>query len=275
MRWPVALLVLMLAGQAPAQQVQTQDQALFDDAVQYASQFGVSPGEAMRRLRAQQSSVAATDSISREFAGRLAGISIEHSPEYRIIILLTGSDPVSDRTFDGVPIVFRTGAKATHGEAIQALRRHLIDLRNDLPNARGAGYDQRTGEIVLLVTPEDAARLGIEAIRVRAENVGGVPVRVVVNQLNEANMSVNGGGRVEGLNLQTNKQNMCTTAFVVTNGQTNAIATAAHCPDQLNYIDRDGSNVALPMIGSWGAAYQDVQINGSPDSPLPNSRSPT
>ena len=269
MRWFALLLVLMIAAPAFSQGAQTQNQALFDDAVQYASQFGVSPDEALRRLKAQQASVAATEAIAHEFASRLAGISIQHSPDYRIIVLLTGDDPVSDRSAAGVPIVFRTGARATHAEAIAALRRHLIDLRTDLPNARGAGYDQRTGEVVLLVTPEDAGRVGLEAIRARAENVGGVPVRVIVNALNETNMSVNGGGRVEGLNLETNRQNLCTTAFVVTNGQTDAITTAAHCPDQLTYIDRDGSRIALPMIGSWGAAYQDVQINGSPDSPYP------
>ena len=92
----------------------------------------------MRRLKAQQSSVAATDAIAGEFAGRLAGISIEHSPDYRIVVLLTGSQPVIDQLHSGVPVVFKTGAKATRAEAVSAMRKHLIDLRNDLPNARGA-----------------------------------------------------------------------------------------------------------------------------------------
>ena len=268
MRWLAALLVLLATG-AAAQPVLTQDQALSEDSVQYAAQFGVSPDEALRRLKAQQESVPATDSIAREFVGRLAGISVEHRPDYRIVVLLTGSEPVADRSAAGVPIVFRTGAKATHAQAIAALRKHLIDLRADLPNARGAGYDQRTGEVVLLVTRADAEKFGVDAIRARAEQVGGVPVRVVINELNEANMSVDGGGRVEGLNSQTNRRNLCTTAFVVTNGEATAITTAAHCPDELTYVDRDGSTVTLPLIGSWGAAYQDVQINGSPNSPEP------
>jgi len=268
MRWLAALLVLLATG-AAAQPVLTQDQALSEDSVQYAAQFGVSPDEALRRLKAQQESVPATDSIAREFVGRLAGISVEHRPDYRIVVLLTGSEPVADRSAAGVPIVFRTGAKATHAQAIAALRKHLIDLRADLPNARGAGYDQRTGEVVLLVTRADAEKFGVDAIRTRAEQVGGVPVRVVINELNEANMSVDGGGRVEGLNSQTNRRNLCTTAFVVTNGEATAITTAAHCPDELTYVDRDGSTVTLPLIGSWGAAYQDVQINGSPNSPEP------
>ena len=57
--------------------------------------------------------------------------------------------------------------------------------------------------------------------------------------------------------------------FVVTNGEINAITTAAHCPDELTYVDGTAASVTLPMIGSWGAAYRDVQINGSADSPDP------
>ena len=176
----------------PHSPCKAQTEALADDAVQYAAQFGVTPEEALRRLKAQQASVAITDAIAREFADRLAGMSIEHRPEYRILVLLTGTEPVADRSAGGVPIVFRTGARATHVEAIQALRKHLIDLRSDLPNARGAGYDQRTGEVVLLVTRADADRYGMDAIRTRAEQVGGVPVRVGDQR---AERVQHGGGR--------------------------------------------------------------------------------
>ena len=269
MRWLASLLLLAFSAAAPAQQIQTQAEALADDAVQYAAQFAVTPDEALRRLRSQQASVAATDAITHEFADRLAGISIEHRPDYRIVVLLTGNEPVAERSAAGMPIVFRTGAKATHAQAIIALRKHLIDLHSDLPNARGAGYDQRTGQVVLLVTSADADRYGIEAIRARAEQVSGVPVRVAVNELIEQNLSIDGGGRVEGTNAITGRRNVCTTAFVVTNGESNAITTAAHCPDELTYQDLDGSTATLPMIGSWGAGYRDVQVNGSPNSPEP------
>jgi hypothetical protein len=150
------------------------------------------------------------------------------------------------------------------------MRRHLIDFRSELPGARGAGYDQRTGEVVLLVTPADAARLGIETIRKRAEEISQVPVRIVVNQLLESNMDVLGGGRVEGADALTGRRGRCTSGFVVTNGEVNAITTAAHCPDQLTYVDLDGSeSPTLPMIGSWGLGYRDVQINGSANSSKP------
>src|SRR3954447_22326284 len=264
MRWLLPVLLLLVPAAVTAQPVQTQAGALADDAFQYAAQFGVSQDEALRRMKVQQESVATTDAIRAEFTGRLAGISVEHVPQYRIVVLLTGDEPVSDRSAEGVPIVFRTGARATQTQAVEAMRKHLIDFRTDLPNARGAGYDQRTGEVILLVTPADAKQFGIDPIRTRAEQVGGVPVRVVVNELRESNMGVDGGGRVEGISSATGRRSLCTSAFSVTDGEIGAVTTAAHCPDQLTYIDRDGSTVELPMIGSWGLGYQDVQLNGSP-----------
>ena len=168
MRWWLAFLLMGFASVASGQ-VQTQAEAIADDAIQYAAQFGVTPDEAAARLKSQQANVSATNAIAREFAARLAGIAIEHAPEYRIIVLLKGGEPVADRSAEGVRIVFRTGAKATHAEAVAAMRKHLIDLRNDLPNSRGAGYDQRTGEVVLLVTSADAQRYGVDRIHARAE----------------------------------------------------------------------------------------------------------
>ena len=248
MRWLLALLSLLFGTAAAAEAVQIQAQSLAEDAVQYAARFGVTPDEALRRLRAQQATSATTDAIAEEFADRIAGISIENRPDYRIVVLLTGDQPVANRVDAGVPIVFQTGAKATRAQALTALRKHLIDLRTDLPNSRGAGYDQRTGEVVLLVTSADAARFGADAIRLRAEQVSGVPVRIVINELRESNLEVDGGGRVEGVSSATGRRSLCTTAFVVTNGETNAITTAAHCPDELTYVDRDGRTTSLPMI---------------------------
>jgi len=211
--------------------------------------------------------VPATDAIAAEFSDRLAGISIEHSPEYRIIVLLTGDAPVAGRTLhvarSEIAVLFRTGAIATHAQAVAAMRKHLIDLRSDLPGARGAGYDQRTGEVVLLVRSEDAAQFGLAAIKARAEQISGVPVRVTVNDLRETNMSVSGGGLIDGEGPD-GRRYRCTTAFVVTDGTRDGIATAAHCPDEVVFRDSDGSAIPLPFVSQDGVAYRDVQINLSP-----------
>jgi hypothetical protein len=259
----------LITGAAGAQPVKTPAEALADDAAQYAAQFQVSVLEATRRLRAQQQSVKATDEIAKEFASRLAGISIEHSPEYRIVVLLTGTEPVADRSASGVPIVFHTGARTTRAQAILAMRQHLIDLRTELPGARGAGYDQRTGEVVLLVPAADVDRFGADAIKNRAEQVSGVPVRIVINDLLEQNMGVDGGGRVEGVSSVTGRRNVCTSGFAVTDGTRTGIATAAHCPDELTYYDKDGTTTTLPFVSQDGLAYRDVQINIAPEAAQP------
>ena len=261
------------AQSSPAPTVLSRADAIRQDAAVYAAQHQVSLAEAVRRLRVQEASVPGTDRIGAEFRDRLAGISIEHAPEYRIVVLLTGVEPVADRMLhvagSDVPVVFRTGALATHAEAIAALRRHLIDLRAELPGARGAGYDQRTGEVVLLVRSADAEKFGVAAIRARAEQVGGVPVRVEINDLRESNMDVGGGGLVDGVNPVDGRRYRCTTGFVVTEGTRDAIATAAHCPDDLIYRDAEGDAIPLPFAEQFGVGYQDVQINLSPGAEPP------
>ena len=102
----LTLAALLLASAAPAMtqvapavpRVQTAVEALAQDAAEYARLNGVTLDEAMRRLRAQEGSVAATDRIQALHRDRLAGISVEHSPDYRIIVLLAGSEPVPDET---------------------------------------------------------------------------------------------------------------------------------------------------------------------------------
>lgn len=269
MIWSFAAGLALITGTAAAQPAKTQAEALADDAAQYAAHYGVTVDEAVRRLRAQQTSVKTTDAIAKEFAARLAGISIEHSPEYRIVVVLTGAEPVADRSADGVRVVFRTGAKATRAQAILAMRQHLIDLRRELPGARGAGYDQRTGDVVLLVTAADAQQFGAETIGSRAEQISGVPVRIVINDLIEQNMGIGGGGRVGGISSVTGRRNVCTTGFVVTDGARTGIATAAHCPDELTYYDPDGTTATLPFVVQSGLAYQDVQINAAPAANQP------
>ena len=111
MKFSFASLLILFSAATAAQGVQTQEQALMQDAAQYAARYGVTGGEALRRLHAQQRASKRRRRSRRNSQSRLAGISIEHSPEYRIVVLLTGTEPVADRSAAGVPIVFRTGAR--------------------------------------------------------------------------------------------------------------------------------------------------------------------
>lgn len=253
--------LLGLAAAAHAQPLQSEDEALRQDAAQYAARHAVPLAEAERRLRAQQETVAVTDRIAAALKHRLAGISIEHRPQYRIVVLLTGNEPVADQRAlaagSPVPVVFQLGARATRDQIVAAMRTQQAALREAFPRSRGMGLDPRTGELVLLVRGIDSDVIG--PWRERAEALTGVPVRVVPVIDKPENM-VRGGGRVTGRNPD-GRRYACTTGFVVRNGTRTGVVTAAHCPDTLEYQEADGSRVPLEFAGEWGARNQDVQVH--------------
>lgn len=279
LRWLIASLLVLLAVPAIAQtappvpRVQTPAEALAQDAGQYAKQFGVKQPEAERRLRALAESVAVTDDIEANYRDRVAGVSIEHKPALRILVYLTGDEPVPNRKLKAggmtVPIVFRTGAKASRDRVIWAMTYKQPAIRAALPNPPAMGLDPRTGELVIVVPTATAAANGRETLRKKLEELAGVPVRLLVLDQIDINLSAPlGGSRLEGVNPADGKRYLCTTAFTVTDGKRYGIATAAHCLDELTYLDPVRTPTPLKFVGQWGWGYQDVQINTAPD-PLP------
>ncbi|MEO6360576.1 MAG: hypothetical protein ABIO43_08395, partial [Sphingomicrobium sp.] len=258
------LLLLATAPAAAQEEIQTPAQSLAQDAVEFARDRAIPAEQAVQRLRALEESVGATDRLRAEFRDRLAGIAVDHEPIDRILVLLTGNEPVADRTLAGagidIPIQFRTGARATRDQIVAAMRRFQPTLRRELPSARGFGLDQRTGELVLFVTNADSDRFGLDAIRQRAEALTGVPVNVRMADGSAVNMALAGGARLVGRN-DDGRNYACTSGFAVTDGARDGIATAAHCPDTLLYLDPDGTRRPLEYVGQWGWSYQDVQVN--------------
>jgi hypothetical protein len=248
-----------LAQAAPA--VQTGSQALAQDAGEYARLFGVPPDEAVRRLQAQEASVPATDALRARFRERLAGISIEHAPAYRVVVRLTGDEPVADETISAagmqVPVTFATGALATRDEVVAAISRHQAAIRAAMPSPPGLGADPRTGELVV-VLPGVENQADREA---ELTALTGVPVRI--RRLDEfaVDMDVKGGGLLVGSNPGEDRRYACTAGFVVTDGARTGIVTAAHCPDMLVYRDPEGAETSLAYEGQWGAHYHDVQVH--------------
>ncbi len=302
----VAFLIVAAPFSASAQdatvvsappRIQSEADAFAQDAAAYARQNGVDGDEALRRLRAQEDSVAATDGIAREFAGRLAGISIEHFPNYRIAVLLTGDAPVAPRTVRAggmdVPIVFRTGAGATRAGLVDAIVRHRAAIHDVVPNAQGMGVDLRTGELVVLVQTA-FHRDEQSEIEFQLSALSGVPVRIraqdgvdvdsaatqdavdgfavdavaVVRGAVDA-AAVDGGERVVGVDPRDGRRYVCTTGFSVTNDVRTGVVTAAHCPDALTAYDANGNGTPLAFVGQWGVAFQDVQVHvGGVNRPL-------
>ena len=265
MRFRLLLLIALGSSPALAQMVESPANALAEDAGPYARRHNVSLDEAVRRLAAEQDSIPASDAIAHEFRDRLAGIAVEHEPTFRLVVTLSGPEPVADRTImvgaTTLPVTFRAGAPFTRAALILALRRHQSELRAAFPDAHGMGFDQRAATLVLLLNPADLDR---PASAARAAAILGVPVSLRAAFGTDSNLTVAGGERLIGTDPADGKRYLCTAGFVVGDGTRTAIATAAHCPDALSVIEPAGGEVALPFVGSWGAQVQDVQVNLSP-----------
>jgi hypothetical protein len=274
-------LIALLAGPVaagaqavpPVTLIQTPAEAFAQDALSYAQRFGVTQEEAAARLRALQASALVTDAVRRTYRDRLVGISIDHQPALRIAVLLTGTAPVADTSIlvagRVLPVIFRTGATASGDDVIRAMLQRGPELNALLPQARGMGLDPRSGELVILVRAADAARPDLSAIRDRAERLTGVKVRFDLADREVANLSLAGGARIEGIHPADGRRYACTTGFVVTDGTRIGIATAAHCPDAVDYQDPAGGTVPLAFAGQWGARTQDVQVNVGPATTQP------
>ncbi|MEG8025159.1 hypothetical protein QP162_13360 [Sphingomonas aurantiaca] len=277
---------------APVPRVQMPIDALMQDAGEYARAFGVTLDEAMHRLRAQADSVAVTDRLRETYRDRWAGIVIEHRPSYRIVILLTGTDPVADQSIVAggidVPIVFRTGAAMNRTGMLAVIATHQAQIRAALPHPPGLGIDPRTGALVVMISGRDAERDRGGAVQAQIAAMTGVPVQIEAIDQTTSDLrpspqtissdaalaaiaptpTVEGGARVVG--TVDGKRYACTTGFVVTDGSRSGIATAAHCPDTLTYVDSRQGSVPLEFVGQWGWGYQDVQINTvATAAPLP------
>ncbi len=221
--------------------------------------------EAERRLRAQRDSVPTTDGIAERYRDRLAGISIEHGPIYRIVVSLTGTQAVADRRLmlDGiaVPITFRTGARATRDQVSWAITYHQAQIRALFATPPGMGLDPRTGELVVIVDRARVQAEGAAALQARLEAIAGVPVQLRLLDQVDVNLSIEGGSRLEGIGPTDGKRYLCTTGFVVTDGARYGVMTAAHCLDELSYYDPQHDATPLPFAGQWGWGYRDVQVN--------------
>lgn len=267
----ILLAALALAGSLPAhaQTIQTSDTAIAQDAAAVAERLGIPPEQAARQLRLQEASVAVTDALSTEFSGRLAGIAVDHRPAFRILVRLTGDAPEPDRivTIGGTPvhIQFIAGATASLTGMVQAITAYQAAIRASLIAPPGLGVDQRSGELVAVVSSRDVEREGAQALRDRLASLTQVPVRLRVLDQPALDMSgIAGGGRLVGSKPGDPQRYLCTAGFAVTDGARYALATAAHCPDELIARDADGADVVLPFLGQWGWGNQDVQVNLAP-----------
>ena len=274
LRLSLSAILLLAAAPTGAQTAQTRDDALAQDAGEYARRYGVPQVEAVRRLAAQQDSVPTIDAIADRYRDRLAGISVQHRPDYRFIVYLTGDQPVPARWISAgmmrVQVQFRTGAKANRDRVVWALTHHQAAIRAALNSYPAMGVDPRTGELVVIAGNAAVEKAGgAAALDARLTQLTGVPVQVRALDQVDRNLGPQGGGRLDGTDPVSGKRYRCTSGFLVGDGTRTGITTAAHCLDDLSYIDPQRQSTPLAFVGQWGWGYHDIQIHAGPAAVRP------
>lgn len=278
MRLPFSAIFLALAlggasaaTRAAPPALQSPGASLSADAASYAASNRVDQTEAERRLRLQDASIAVTERLRIQFGDRLAGMFIEHHPNWRVVVLLKGEQPPLQLLVPAgdlkVPVELRGGAAATRAEVLAAIDRYRGQIAAAVPGSRGMGHDPRTGELVVMQRLASAERPA-EQVEAELAQLTGVPVRLRRLQASFENAGAAGGSRVEGPG-DGGQRWFCTTGFVVTDGSRLGVTTAAHCPDSLTYRGPDGEERLLKFAGGWGTAYRDVQVHTGVGSAQP------
>jgi streptogrisin C len=236
----------------------------------YAAEFDVSVEEADARL-AQQSQLDTTLRQLRELAGdRLAGTWIEHRPDYRAVVRLTG--PVADQAaFDAVvagsatAVEVRTDAPLSLTELQAEQAKVQEEVIRVLPEA-STGIHVQTGSVVVYAPTAQGQRSTSEARIPEIRALTDAPVRVEYVPGRPSLGQAYGGDRLD----------VCTSGFSVVHSATGqrGIITAGHCggPDDgaLNYQGYEGQNFLLPFHSEQEDGVTDIGFYTTPGhDPMP------
>lgn len=208
----------------------SKDEALKADAQELAAQIGIPFGQALKSLKSQEESGGEVEKLRREFGGRVAGVSVQHSPEYKIIVRLKGNGPVNKRLLKlasgELPIEFVAGAEFSMDDLKSAMTSNMAAIRNLFPTLQGVGIDEESGEVVVVV---QATGIRInEVMNKKSElfKLLGRPVRVEVVETEASRSAV-----YAGATLGDEFGPECTSGYAVSNSAKTitALTTAAHC----------------------------------------------
>lgn len=159
------------ASQEPVIPSPSAERSVHPDARSYAQEFGVSLDEATRRLNIQAQ--IDTSPLRAAVGDRWAGGWLEHDPEFRYVVRLTGADVDAFEMMTSgwpLPVDFITGASFTEADALAGQQR-IDDVLHAAFPKMGLGWEPRAGAIVMNGPDAPSA----EFLR-ELEALAGVPI---------------------------------------------------------------------------------------------------
>lgn len=239
---------LFIAVSVLAQDTSPPGAASLQDAASYAAQYGVDVGEAVRRLKLQRQVGDLDAALSAEEGTTFAGLWIEHTPRYRVVVRFTdrasearlhariNKGPLADLV-ETQPARWTLAQLETHqAESRAAARRAGVRMNSDV-NV----FENRVELQVL--DPQ-------ELLSMRTQLPPSVEIKRV-KELAKPEAVIDGGSPLS----------TCTAGFtVVSPSYDMGVLTAGHCADQQSF-----QGIALPIRGQDVSGDQDVQWHSTCD----------
>lgn len=157
------------------------DEALEQDAEQYARELGIPIEQAKEQLRQQAASPIITQQLRAVAPDRLAGTWVEHQPRFRIVAWFTGPDQGLDEahriaTESAIPVEIRTGALHTVQDLAAVLMRAVATVDDE--QLSGSAVNQKAGTVVIYILDDSHYAGDPDGLAARLESEFGVPFEV-------------------------------------------------------------------------------------------------
>lgn len=260
--------------------------AFDQDAEQYAKDYKVLYSEALRRLIIQNSSGEIIKQLEGEFKNRLAGVYFEHEPTYKLVVVLTGNSPISNRNaalknhttaaFAGslaLPIEFKVGAKFNRSQLIRMIDENHNNLKLAFPNIQAVSINEKDGTLdVELYEPNGENSIGrSQKIALRSSDkpssLSNIPLTVqTTNILLQPSAAVRASeSMLMAENATSTTYYKCTTGFNIKDATGKKYSTtAAHCKNaKITVDDRKttaNDQISLTFVKEFWNGSQDFQV---------------
>ena len=188
--------LLSLSTYAHAQAVDQQSE--LDEEMQvlvrsYVAQHPeVSIDEAITRLTIQTEILHVMESLRQEFAGRLTEISIQPVPDQHILVELTGSAPVANRTIStrsgNTKVVFETGHRHTNEAFYAIVDKHRELLYRTIPGITGSMGQPGKDRLVIHIEGNEQQAEALQASISELERVLGLSISLRPNMARSINL---------------------------------------------------------------------------------------
>ncbi|WP_228137065.1 S1 family peptidase [Acinetobacter sp. V2] len=217
------------------------NEGIEQDIHSYSLLHGVSTAEANKALFLEANRDSALEVIEKEFKGRIAGIYIESSPTYKIVVRVKGYGQNEKRNVavgnaiskSNLPIDIQYGAKETREVAKGQINKAQKLVKNYFNTIQTISYNEKNGNIIVEVkgksTTENLKK--VDQVQSLWKNPN-LPIEIkFVNWTIKPLVDAHGGTFVAG-QISPTMYGDCTTAFGIKNASgTKYMSTAAHCPN--------------------------------------------